>query len=228
MSRQSILVVLSSSDRGWYLPEFAHPYEVLSPHFDIITASSEGGSSAHVDPVSIEQFKGDAYSVEFLNTKQELWEHTEKLETFLGKAKDFAAILYVGGFGPMFDLVDNEVSLKLIREFHEAGRVVSAVCHGSAALVNATLADGTKLIAGEGVTGFSNEEEVIARRPQDMPFSLEDALNEGSGGNYSKAKEPWAPHVVTSALKTKKLLTGQNPASAKGFGEELLKFLQTS
>jgi hypothetical protein len=80
-------------------PEFAHPYEVLSPHCDITIASSEGGSSAIVDPVSIEQFKGDAYCVEFLDTKQELWKHTEKLESFLGRAKEFAAILYVGGFG---------------------------------------------------------------------------------------------------------------------------------
>jgi len=128
----------------------------------------------------------------------------------------------------MFDLVDNEVSFQLIREFHEAGRVVSAVCHGSAALVNATLADGTKLIAGEAVTGFSNEEEVIAKRPQDMPFSLEEALDKASGGKYEKAKEPWAPHVVTSGLKTKKLLTGQNPASARPFAEELLKFIESS
>jgi putative intracellular protease/amidase len=128
----------------------------------------------------------------------------------------------------MFDLVNNKVSLQLIREFHESGRIVSAVCHGSAALVNATLADGTKLIAGEAVTGFSNEEEVIANRPQDMPFSLEDALNNASGGKYEKATAAWAPHVVTSALKTKKLLTGQNPASAKGFAEELLKFIESS
>lgn len=128
----------------------------------------------------------------------------------------------------MFDLVNNKVSLQLIREFHKSGRIVSAVCHGSAALVNATLADGTKLIAGEAVTGFSDEEEVIANRPQDMPFSLEDALNKASGGNYEKATAAWAPHVVTSALKTKKLLTGQNPASAKGFAEELLKFIESS
>jgi len=176
-----------------------------------------------LDPVSIQQFKDDAYCVEFSKTKQELWTTTKKLKTFLGKAKDFDAILYVGGFGPMFDLVDSEISIQLIREFYEADRYVTAVCHGAAALVNATLSDGSLLIAGEAVTGFSDAEEVWAARPKDMPFHLQEALDKASGGHYEKAEEAWAPKVIVS--KTKKLITGQNPASARGLAEELLKKL---
>lgn len=123
----------------------------------------------------------------------------------------------------MFDLVDNQVSIKLIREFYESDRIVSAVCHGSAALVNATLADGSLLIAGEGVTGFSDVEEIAVDRQKDMPFHLEDALNASSGGKYSKAAEAWAPHIVVS--KTKKLMTGQNPGSAQPLAVELVKKL---
>ena len=123
----------------------------------------------------------------------------------------------------MFDLVDSEVSIQLIREFYEADKYVTAVCHGAAALVNATLSDGSYLIAGEAVTGFSDAEEVWANRPRDMPFHLEEALDKSSGGHYEKAEEAWAPKVIVS--KTKKLITGQNPASAKGLAEELLKKL---
>jgi putative intracellular protease/amidase len=139
--------------------------------------------------------------MEFAQTKQKLWLETQKLESFLGRAKDFTAILYVGGFGrrflmilflletqlmvglelAMFDLVDNPVSIKLIREFYEADRIAPAVCHGSAALLNATLADGSRLIAGEAVTGFSNAEEIAVDREKDMPFHLEDALDQASG-----------------------------------------------
>lgn len=128
-----------------------------------------------------------------------------------------------GGFDflAMFDPVDNPVSIKLIREFYEADRIVSAVCHGSAALLNATLADGSHLIAGEGVTGFSNAEEIAVDRQKDMPFHLEDALDKASDGHYAKADEAWAPKVIVSS--TKKLLTGQNPASARGLAVELLK-----
>lgn len=52
-----------------------------------------------MDPISIQQFKDDAYCAEFAKTKEDLWTTTKKLKTFLGKAKDFDAILYVGGFG---------------------------------------------------------------------------------------------------------------------------------
>jgi putative intracellular protease/amidase len=92
----------------------------------------------------------------------------------------------------MFDLVDSEVSIQLIREFYEADKYVTAVCHGAAALVNATLSDGSYLIAGEAVTGFSDAEEVWANRPKDMPFHLEEALDKSSGGHYEKAEEAWA------------------------------------
>ena len=55
-----------------------------------------------LDPVSVELFKGDAYCVEFAQTKQKLWTETEKLDSFLGRAKEFDAIFYVGGFGRKF------------------------------------------------------------------------------------------------------------------------------
>lgn len=51
-----------------------------------------------MDPVSVELFK-DESSVDFKNTKESLWMNTEKLATFLGKAADYDAIFYVGGFG---------------------------------------------------------------------------------------------------------------------------------
>ncbi|KAF8859726.1 putative parkinson disease 7 domain-containing protein 1 [Acephala macrosclerotiorum] len=222
MSRPQILVVLSSHTAGWYLPEFAHPYEVLSPTCDLTIASPQGGATI-LDPVSVQLFKDDAYCVEFAKTQSKLWTETAKLEDFTGKAGDFDAILYVGGFGPMFDLVDNKVSTDLIREFHEKGKIVSTVCHGSAALLNAKLADGTLLIKGHKITGFSNAEEIAVDRQKDMPFHLETYLNNASGGNYQKSEKAWDPLVVRG---DRKLLTGQNPASAKGVAEELLVMLK--
>ncbi|KAK0105003.1 hypothetical protein ONS95_004628 [Cadophora gregata] len=220
MTKPRILTVLSSHSAGWYLPELAHPYEVLSPYCDIVMASPKGGATI-LDPVSIELFKKDAYCVEFAATKSKLWLETEKLESFLGKAKDFIAILYVGGFGPMFDLSDNPTSAQLIQEFYLADRIISTVCHGTAALLKARLPDGTLLVTGERITGFSGQEEIDVDRQKDMPFHLENALNEASGGLYEKAKKAWEPHVVVST--TKRLVMGQNPASAKPFAEALLE-----
>lgn len=84
-------------------PEFAHPYEVLAPECDITIASPKGGATI-LDPVSVQLFKDDAYSMEFAQTKEKLWTETEKLESFLGRAKEFTAILYVGGFGRRFSV----------------------------------------------------------------------------------------------------------------------------
>jgi putative intracellular protease/amidase len=84
----------------------------------------------------------------------------------------------------MFDLVDNSVSINLIQEFYDTSRIVTVLCHGAAPLVNVTLANGSHLLDGEKVTGFSNQEEIDVDRQKDMPFHLEDTLNKASGGHY--------------------------------------------
>ncbi len=129
----------------------------------------------------------------------------------------------------MYDLADDPESIQLIREFHDAGRIIVALCHGSAALVNVKLADGSPILAGQRVTGFSDleEEQAYANKivPPGMPFSLEEALNKASGGKYEKSTEAWSPHVIVE--NSGRLLFGQNPNSAHPLGEALLKVLQT-
>lgn len=216
--------MISSSSQGWYLPELAHPYNVLSRDFAITVASPQGGATV-LDPVSVQLFT-DSVSTEFKKTKEQLWKETEKLENFIGKAAEYEAILYIGGFGPMFDLVDNTVSHQLIREFWEAGKIVAAVCHGSAALLKVKLANGDLLLKGHKVTGFSNQEEVEVDRQKDMPFHLETALNTASNGSYEKAPAVWGQKVIVTA--NGKLLTGQNPSSAEPLAKEIRKVLKSA
>lgn len=124
----------------------------------------------------------------------------------------------------MFDLADSSVSQEIIKEFYETSKVVSAVCHGPAALVNVKLSDGSYLIANQKVTGFSNAEEDAMGFSGDMPFLLEAALkkNAGSDSLFEAAAENFGPKVVVSG-KNGKLITGQNPASAAPIGEAVLK-----
>jgi len=124
----------------------------------------------------------------------------------------------------MWDLATDPVSHKLILEFFNAQKILSAVCHGPAAFANVKLADGSFFLAGQPVAGFSNSEEEIAGYTSAMPFSLEDKLNEASGGNYQKAEQDWAEKVVTGYGG--RLITGQNPASGKLLGEKLLEGLK--
>jgi putative intracellular protease/amidase len=204
-------------------PEMAHPYHVLAPHCQITVASPKGGE-APLDPGSVEAFKSDAISTEFLK-HPDLWKKTEKLSSFLGRADEFDAIFYVGGHGPMFDLATDATSHKLINEFHEKNKVISAVCHGPAALSHVKLSDGSGyLLDGQRVTGFSNEEEDMVQLTSLMPFSLEDELNRASGGHFEKADKAWGEKVVVS--RGGKLVTGQNPASATGVGKAILDAIQ--
>lgn len=121
----------------------------------------------------------------------------------------------------MFDLATLPVSHQLINEFNDSQKVIAAVCHGPAALVNVKTSDGSYLIAGQQVTGFSNSEEDAVGLSSAMPFMLETKLDEGSGGKYVKASQDWGEKVVSGLGG--RLITGQNPASAKGVGEAILK-----
>lgn len=228
MSKPNVLFVLTSHNKlgnldkptGWYLPELAHPYHVLHNKVNITVASPKGGE-APLDPASIEAAKDDV-SVNFLKNNEDVWKTTKKLSDFTGKAKDFEAIFYVGGHGPMFDLVDDPTSQQLIREFWEADKIVSAVCHAPAVFYDVKLSDGSLLVADKEVTAFTNVEEEQVGLTKAVPFLPEDALDKASGGKFVKASEPWGEKVAISG----KLITGQNPASATAVGEAIAKALK--
>ncbi|APA09544.1 hypothetical protein SS1G_06318 [Sclerotinia sclerotiorum 1980 UF-70] len=229
-TQPKVLFVLTSHDKmgnsgkptGWYLPEFAHPYDILAPHTEITIASVIGGASP-LDPASIEASRDDV-SVNFLKTQESLWKNTVPLSDFVGKAAEFDAIFYVGGHGPMFDLAHNETSQKIISEFHSLNRVIAAVCHGPAALAYARISSGKYFLEDTPVTGFSNTEEENYGVIDFMPFELETALNEASNGKYEKAAGNFAAKVVVA--RDGKVITGQNPASASGVGEAILAELR--
>ncbi|KAL5591118.1 hypothetical protein FOBRF1_014675 [Fusarium oxysporum] len=206
---------------GWYLPELVHPYNDLDAHIDLVVASPKG-VVAPVDPYSIEGAKNDEACQDFLKEKEHVWKNTRKLESFLGKSD--VDIFFIGGHGPIFDLAVDRTSHALIREFYESDKLVSAVCHGPAALANVKLSDGTYMVKDQTVTGFSNAEEEAYKFTDAMPFLLEDKL-QAHGGQYEKADQLFRAKVVTSG-KSENLITGQNPPSAGVIGKVLLEAIQ--
>ncbi|KAK3389321.1 class I glutamine amidotransferase-like protein [Podospora didyma] len=220
-----VLIVLTSHDKlgdtgkktGWYLPEFAHPYDAFTKAGFEITVASPAGGVAPLDPSSVEMFQDDS-SVCFLNNNKSLWEKTEKLSTFLGKADNFDVLFYPGGHGPVFDLSFDEQSFQLINEFWSKGKIVSAVCHGPAVFVNVKLPNGEPFVKGKHVTGFSDLEEEQVKLDKVVPFLTEAGLKK-EGGIFAKAEEPWGVKIVVDG----KLITGQNPASAGPIGEAIVK-----
>jgi len=225
MSR--ILFVLSSAPKtlknkptGWFLPEAAHPYYVLSPHFPIDFAAP-GGPNPPLDPYSIEFSKDDEESKRFLNDPaiKALLENAKLLSTV--NFEDYSTIFYVGGHGPAIDLVKDEVNIELANKFYRAGKVIAAVCHGPAAIVGVTGEDGKSIFDGKVATSFSNAEEQEIGLVEEIPFLLEDRIKL-LGGTYEKADGLWGVKVAHSG----NLFTGQNPASARPLAEKILKTLQ--
>ncbi|PPQ79551.1 hypothetical protein CVT25_003433 [Psilocybe cyanescens] len=221
----AVLFVLTSANKtltgghtGWYLPEAAHPYYVLAPHATIDFAAPKGANPP-IDEGSVKAFKDDD-SVKFLNdsTVKDKLAGAKKLSEV--KVEDYDAIFYVGGHGPAIDLPTDQDNIKLIAEFWKAGKIVSAVCHGTAALVGGVDADGKSIFAGRTFTGFSNDEEREIGKVADIPFLLEDKITE-LGGKYVKADKNWGEKVVVDG----QLITGQNPGSAAAIGKALLKAL---
>ncbi len=220
----NILMILTSHDQlgdtgkktGFWLEEFAAPYYVFKDAGAHITLASPKGGQPPLDPKSDEsdaqteatkRFKADAAAQKALSQTVRLAGLT---------AQQFDAVFYPGGHGPLWDLVNDADSIRLIETMHAAGKTVAAVCHAPAALRNAKAADGTPLVKGKKVTGFTNSEEEAAQLTKVVPFLVEDMLQK-HGGHYSKAGD-WQSHVVTDG----KLITGQNPASSEAAAQQVL------
>ncbi|MGW0933303.1 type 1 glutamine amidotransferase domain-containing protein [Streptomyces sp. NPDC002644] len=218
-----ILIALTSHDRlgdtgrstGWYLPEAAHPWEACTrAGYDVDVISILGGKppvdgADTSDPVQ-QAFLDDPKIAEQLAGTRRPGDVA---------AADYDAILYVGGHGTMWDFPHDQDLAGLARDIYEAGGVVAAVCHGPAGLVNLTLSDGSYLVDGKNLAAFTNSEEAAVGLTEVVPFHLQTALEE-RGAKHSAADD-FAAHVVTDG----RLVTGQNPASATGVGEAIVKVL---
>lgn len=220
-----VLFVLTSHDQlgntgkktGSWIEEFATPYYYFVDNGAEVTVVTPKGGQAPLDPKSNEpSFQTESTKRYFTDDKaQKLLGKTKKISEV--SYKDFDAVFYPGGHGPMWDLATDASSAKLIASFYNHNKPVAFVCHGPAALVNVKDAAGNYLIKGKKVTAFTNTEEEAVQLTTVVPFSLENKLKE-RGAVYEKGKD-WSSFTVTDGL----LLTGQNPQSAKKVAEELLE-----
>ena len=211
---------------GLWLGELTHFWDVGEEAGCAMTIASPKGGFVPIDPESL-SMAGMAEMVGLGGAVSDRYKDRafmDRLNDTVAIADvsvdDFDAIYLTGGHGTMFDFRDPALA-RLVGAFYDAGKLVSGVCHGPVGLLDVTLADGSALLAGRKVTGFSNKEESAASRDDAIPFSLEDELTRRAGA-YSKATLPFASHVVEDG----RLITGQNPSSAKGVAEAVVKQLR--
>ena len=100
-----------------------------------------------------------------------------------------------------------------------ASKLVAADCHGPIALAQCAKPDGTPLVAGLEVTGFSDVEEGQVGQTGNVPFLIESKFKE-LGASYV-CGEPWTSKTAAAG----KLLTGQNPQSSEALAALVVKTL---
>jgi putative intracellular protease/amidase len=211
-----ILMVLTSHDKlgntgrktGFWLEELAAPYFVFKDAgAEIVLASPKGGQPP-LDPKSNEpsfqtdlthRFEADAAAKAQLAS-------TVRLDSV--KQEDYDTVFYPGGHGPMWDLAEDNNSIKLLASFVAAGKTFAVVCHSTGALRHVKTPDGKLFVEGKTVTGFTNGEEEAVELTKVVPFLVEDELM-SLGATFSKVKN-WGVHTVVDG----QLITGQNPASS--------------
>lgn len=217
---KKVLMVVTNKDRldnthptGLWIEEFATPYLAFLEADFKVTVSSPLGGITPLDPRSVNATN----HIEWIKAKKVL-HHTKPLQEV--ENNDFDAIILPGGHGPMFDLAANPILAKLLQRFMLEQKLIGAICHGPAGLIGATLPNGTPLVAGRHVTGFTNVEEVSVHLNKLVPFLLETKLKE-LGAKFTSAN-PWKDHVVID----QNLITGQNPQSSDSFAKAIVQHLQ--
>jgi putative intracellular protease/amidase len=223
-----ILIVLTSHDQlgdtgketGFWLEELAAPYYVLKQAGAELTLASPKGGQPPLDPKSADESAktDDTRRFETDDDAKAQLANTVRLDSV--KIEDFDAVFYPGGHGPLWDLAEDPTSRSVIEQTIGAGKPVALVCHAPGVLRHVRAADGTPLVAGKKVTGFTNTEEAAVGLTDVVPFLVEDMLT-GAGGVYSKTDD-WGVHVVRDGL----LITGQNPASSAAAAEALVEALR--
>ncbi len=213
--QKKILIVLTSHDQlgstgkktGFWLEELATPYYIFHDAGVEMSLASPKGGRPPIDPTSeLDEFQNEA-TLKFKADPdaKALLANTIRLSEI--KASDFDGIFYPGGLGPLWDLVSNEDSIRLIEEFSKENKPIASVCHGPIVLVNAKDTNNEYIVNNREVAGFSNTEEAAVGLTEVVPLSVENTLIE-RGGRYTKAED-----FTPFARQDGNLITGVRPVS---------------
>ena len=217
-----VLIIVSNANAigpnnrrtGSFLPEVAHPYAEFNKAGYQIDFASLTGDTPYLDALNLAD---DPDNLRFLTGKG--WVDMQKAAKLSDvNVQDYDAVFVPGGLAPMVDMPDAAGLKEAIRETYERGAIIGAVCHGPVSLLNIKLKDGTYLVKNKNIASFTTEEEDnYARR--DVPFDLQTALT--AQGAIFHAAAPWSANSIADG----NLVTGQNPASAKGVGEKMVELI---
>lgn len=205
---------------GLWLSELAHAWEVFEAQGYEQEIVSPAGGPSPLEPRSLKFPNYDRTAKAWRSDPQRmaLLENTARPDQI--DPSDLDAIYFTGGHAVMYDFPDSAGLQGITRQIWEQGGIVSSVCHGYCGLLNTRLSDGSLLVAGRRVTGFAWQEEVLARVDKLVPYNAEEEMKK-RGAFYEKAKLPFVSYAISDG----RLVTGQNPGSAKETAQKVVALL---
>lgn len=224
MSTPRILIVASnpavSEQTGWpigfWWAELTHPYLVFADAgYDITIASPDGGAlraDSWSDPSDESGYSAsDIISRGFIASPEHaaLTAQTPSLAEL--DLDSFDAVFLVGGQAPMYTFRHDARVKDLVARFLDADKIAAVVCHATCILLDATMPDGSLIVADRTWTGFANSEEEVADEfvgRTIQPFRIEDEARAMSGTNFI-VHRAFAAHAVRDG----NLVTGQQQHS---------------
>jgi len=223
-----VLLVLTSHSKlgstggktGFWLPELTHPYYKFKNAGYSVDVVSILGGTAPIDHKVFDLPDEQESNQRFLQDAELMAKVFRTMPLSTVDPYEYSAIVFAGGSGTMWDFPNNEFVHRITATIYENDGIVSAICHGPAALVNVKLSNGKYLLSGKNVSAITNEEEEDLKMTKVNPFMLQDKLTErGAKHIYGK---PWKENVVVDG----RLITGQNPASASKVAEKIIESLE--
>ena len=215
------LIVATSCNRlpsghptGLWAEEYAVPYMALTDAgVEVVVASPAGGAV----PIDEKSKPSDSEAREWAPALTALHSSASLASV---QNQEFDLIFLPGGHGPLVDLATDSTLQGMLSRQDAAGKLIGAVCHGPAGLLHVQRRDGSPLLQGRRVTGFTNTEERLAGLHDKVPFLLEDAMK-AKGGDFHSALLPMLSHIERDG----NLLTGQNPKSSHAIGKAMVEAL---
>ena len=223
-NRGKILTVVTSTDTmgnsgkatGYELTELSRAYYVFQANgFEVDVASPNGGNP----PMIIDDEDMGIYDYAFLNDPIAQEKITNTIPMAQVDSARYQAIYFVGGKGAMYDFPDNAHIQSIVSHYYQSGKVIGAVCHGPAALVNVTVGEGQSILQDLSVSSFTNKEELflIPDAEDIFPFLLEDKLVQ-NGANFIEGTM-----YLKNVAHDGNVITGQNPWSTWSVAETMIK-----
>jgi len=215
---------------GVFLSEFGYLFEAarfaLEGDMSAITVASHAGGNITIDPISDNLKDSDDKDANLLAPAESLI-RTALRETMRFSNIDpdqVSAVLLPGGHAAVnSSFVSCHKLARIISEVYARGGLIAAVCHGPAGLLLAKKRDGSPLVSGLQLTGFSRNEEIAVNLHNEVHNELGGQLEDwlvGLGAKFSKsAAGNFTPHVVVD--KARQLFTGQNPQSAAALAKQV-------